>query len=55
MADIIDDASSRVYARFYACEGTIPAMDSFTRDVTHHGIPLALYADRLRPTNRQPS
>jgi hypothetical protein len=27
----IDDASSRVYARFYAYEGTIPAMDSFTR------------------------
>jgi hypothetical protein len=27
----IDDASSRVYARFYAYEGTIPAMDSFMR------------------------
>lgn len=25
----IDDASSRVFARFYAYEGTIPAMDSF--------------------------
>ena len=30
MADI-DDASSRVYARFYAYEGTIPEMDSFMR------------------------
>ena len=27
----IDDASSRVYARFYQYEGTIPAMDSFQR------------------------
>lgn len=30
----IDDASSRVYARFYEYEGTIPAMDSFMRYVT---------------------
>jgi len=42
----IDDASSRVSARFYAYEGTIPAMDSFTRYVTRYGIPLAVYADR---------
>ncbi len=27
----IDNASSLVYARFYAYEGTIPAMDSFQR------------------------
>ncbi len=27
----IDDASSRVFARFYDYEGTIPAMDSFHR------------------------
>ena len=42
----IDDASSRVYARFYDYEGTIPAMDSFQRYVTRYGIPLAVYADR---------
>jgi transposase len=42
----IDDASSRVYARFYAYEGTLPAMDSFQRYVTQYGIPLAVYADR---------
>lgn len=42
----IDDASSRVYARFYAYEGTIPAMDSFTRYVRRYGIPLAVYADK---------
>ena len=42
----IDDASSRVYARFYAYEGTIPAMDSFQRYVQQYGIPLAIYADK---------
>ncbi len=42
----IDDASSRVYARFYAYEGTIPALDSFQRYVRRHGIPLALYTDK---------
>ena len=42
----IDDASSRVSARFYDYEGTIPAMDSFQRYVTRYGIPLAVYADR---------
>ena len=42
----IDDASSRVFARFYDYEGTIPAMDSFQRYVTRYGIPLAVYADK---------
>ena len=42
----IDDASSRVYARFYEYEGTIPAMDSFMRYVQRYGIPLAIYADK---------
>ena len=42
----IDDASSQVYARFYAYEGTIPAMDSFMRYVRHYGIPLAIYANK---------
>jgi transposase len=41
----IDDASSRVYARFYTYEGTIPAMDSFQRYVQQYGIPLAIYVD----------
>lgn len=41
----IDDASSRVFARFYEYEGTIPALDSFQRYVTRYGIPLAGYAD----------
>jgi hypothetical protein len=42
----IDDASSRVSARFYKYEGTIPAMDSFHRYIRQYGIPLAIYADR---------
>jgi hypothetical protein len=41
-----DDASGRVYARFYAYEGTIPAMDSFKRYVKRYGLPLAVYADK---------
>jgi hypothetical protein len=41
----IDDATSRVFARFYPYEGTIPAMDSFRRYVSVYGIPIALYAD----------
>jgi hypothetical protein len=42
----IDDASSRVFARFYEYEGTIPAMDSFHRYIRQYGIPLAVYADK---------
>jgi len=42
----IDDASSRVYARFYEYEGTVPALDSFSRYVKQHGIPLAVYTDK---------
>jgi hypothetical protein len=42
----IDDASSRVFARFYDYEGTIPALDSFQRHVRQYGIPLAVYADQ---------
>lgn len=41
----IDDATSRVFARFYTYEGTIPAMDSFRRYISLYGIPLNLYAD----------
>ena len=47
----IDDASSRVFARFYAYEGTIPARDRFPRSGQHDGIPLAMYADQ--PTTYQ--
>src|SRR5262249_60252534 len=42
----IDDASSRVWARFYSHEGTWPALGSLFRSVQSYGVPLALYADR---------
>lgn len=42
----IDDASSRVFARFYDHEGTIPAMDSLWQYLRQHGLPLAIYADK---------
>jgi transposase len=42
----IDDATSRVFARFYDYEGTAPALDSFARYVRRYGLPQSLYADR---------
>ena len=42
----IDDASSRVLARFYEYEGTVPALDSFGRYVRCYGVPLRAYADQ---------
>lgn len=42
----IDDASSRVFARFYEYEGTWPALDSFQRYVRQYGVPLAVYTDK---------
>lgn len=42
----IDDASNRVYARFYPYEGTLPAMDSFKRYIRRDGIPLSVYLDK---------
>ncbi len=50
----IDDASSRVFARFDEYEGTIPAMDSFQYYIRQHGIPLAVYADK-HTTYRSPA
>jgi hypothetical protein len=42
----IDDATGKVYGRFYEYEGTIPAMDSFRRYIRKYGIPLSLYMDK---------
>jgi len=42
----IDDASNRVYARFYPYEGTIPAMDSFKRYLRRDGLPHSVYLDK---------
>lgn len=42
----IDDATSRVFGRFYMYEGTIPAMDSFKRYCLKYGIPQSVYLDK---------
>jgi len=42
----IDDATGRVYARFYDYEGTYPAMDSFWRYIEKYGMPQSVYLDR---------
>ena len=41
----IDDATGKVFGRFYDYEGTIPALDSFRRYVRKHGVPIAIYLD----------
>ncbi len=42
----IDDATGKVFGRFYEYEGTIPAMDSFKRYTKRHGLPLSVYLDK---------
>jgi transposase len=42
----IDDATGKVFGRFYGYEGTIPAMDSFMRYTQKYGLPMAVYLDR---------
>jgi hypothetical protein len=42
----IDDATGKVFGRFYEYEGTIPAMDSFKRYIQKHGLPMSVYVDR---------
>ena len=42
----IDDATGRVFARFYSYEGTIPAMDSFKGYVRRYGLPMSVYLDK---------
>ena len=43
---MIDDATNRTLARFYAAEDTAAAYDIFDRYVRRHGLPTALYPDR---------
>jgi transposase len=42
----IDDATGRIFCRFYEYEGTIPAMDSFKRYIRAYGIPMSVYFDK---------
>jgi transposase len=41
----VDDATNRVLARFYAYEGTMPAMESFGRYARRYGLPVSVYLD----------
>jgi len=43
----IDDATNRVFARFYDDEGTLSAMDSVRGYVKQHGVPQSVYLDKL--------
>ena len=42
----IDDATGKIFGRFYPYEGTIPAMDSFKRYIKKYGIPMSVYLDK---------
>lgn len=42
----IDDATNRIFGRFYEYEGTIPALDSFKRYCLKHGVPQSVYLDK---------
>ena len=42
----IDDATNRIFARFYDYEGTTPAMESFKHYIKGYGIPMSIYLDR---------
>ena len=42
----IDDATGRVFARFYEYEGTYPAMDGFKRYIRKYGLPNSIYIDK---------
>lgn len=43
---IIDDATNRTYARFYAAETTEAAFDVLGRWISRHGIPRSVYVDQ---------
>lgn len=42
----IDDATNRVFARFYQSEESYSALDSFQRYIRKNGLPCSLYLDR---------
>ena len=43
---MIDDATSRIYARFFEQETTVAALTSFEEYTKRYGLPQALYVDR---------
>jgi len=42
----IDDATGKVFGRFYDYEGTIPAMESFKGYIQNNGLPMSVYLDK---------
>lgn len=42
----IDDATNKMYGRFYEYEGTVPAMESLQRYVKRNGKPQSVYVDK---------
>jgi hypothetical protein len=42
----IDDATGKVFARFYDYEGSLPAMDSFKGYSKKYGLPMKVYLDK---------
>ena len=42
----IDDATGKVFARFYDYEGSLPAMDSFKCYSKKYGLPMKVYLDK---------
>jgi hypothetical protein len=52
----VDDASNRVFGRFYDHEGIYPAMDSLRRYIERYGLPQSIYLDKhsTYKTSRQP-
>jgi hypothetical protein len=42
----VDDATGRVFGRFYEYEGTVPAMESFKRYIQTYGLPMSVYLDK---------
>ncbi len=42
----IDDATNKIFGRFYKYEGTIPAMDCLKRYTGLYGLPGSVYLDR---------
>jgi hypothetical protein len=52
----VDDATGRVFGRFYDYEGVYPAMDSFKKYIRLYGLPMSVYLDKhsTYKTTRQP-
>jgi len=53
----VDDATGKLFGRFYEYEGIFPIFDSFLAFIRRYGIPRSVYLDRhsTYKTTRQPS